>query len=100
MKENTMCYGPNWESCLQWINISWELINRSSRDPSPALPWWDKSRLRLHGRLWFVADVMDWYYPVSLDPYNNTEFFHWQWNGVRVNWENSKLLQLFYIRHW
>lgn len=84
------CYGPCWEPCFAWLNLSMDLINRPSRDPSPPMPWWDKLRLKLHGKLVFHAERMSWVYPTSLDPYNETEFIDWTWQNVLVEWTNSE----------
>jgi len=54
------------------------------------MPWWDKSRLLLHGRLTAAIDEMKWMYHVSLDPYNTTEIMDWTWAGAIVDWTNGK----------
>jgi hypothetical protein len=48
-------YGPCWEGAMAQLNLCLDKIVHPARDPSRPMPWWDKSRLYLHGR--FTSQV-------------------------------------------
>ncbi|VEL41008.1 unnamed protein product [Protopolystoma xenopodis] len=88
LSDMVMCYGPNWEPTMAWLMQRMDDVRRPSMDPSqPCLGWWDRARLLLHGRLSFSAGRFDWLYFTTLEPYNATEIFAWQWTNVSVVWE-------------
>ncbi|KAH8857641.1 hypothetical protein KSF78_0008639 [Schistosoma japonicum] len=90
VKSFNICYGANFEPTMSWLNQRLDDIKPLTKDKSyPPLGWWDKARFILHGRLLIAADIMQWLYSTSLNPYNTTEFFTWQWNNVVVIWENG-----------
>lgn len=45
----TVVWGPCWDPAWTLIGQSVDLLTKPSADPSPPLPWWDKSRLLFHG---------------------------------------------------
>lgn len=45
----TIVWGPCWDPAWTLIGQAIDLLTKPSEDPSPPLPWWDKSRLLLHG---------------------------------------------------
>lgn len=45
----TIVWGPCWDPAWTLIGQAVDLLTKPSEDPSPPLPWWDKSRLLLHG---------------------------------------------------
>lgn len=45
----TVVWGPCWDPAWTLISQSVDLLTKPSADPSPPLPWWDKSRLLFHG---------------------------------------------------
>ncbi|KAF7233007.1 hypothetical protein EG68_04772, partial [Paragonimus skrjabini miyazakii] len=90
LKTVHMCYGSNWEPTVAWLSQRWEDVIPRPRDKSPRLGWWDKVRHLLHGRLYIVSESMHWYYSTSLNPYNATEFFTWQWTRSTVCWETGQ----------
>lgn len=51
----TIVWGPCWDPAWTLIGQSFDLLTKSTVDPSPPLAWWDKSRLLLHGR--WVMDI-------------------------------------------
>ncbi|XP_071094347.1 protein hobbit-like isoform X1 [Haliotis cracherodii] len=86
----TMAYGVCWEPTVALFNLSMDLINKPSIDPSAPLPFWDKIRLLMHGRLTMSIQKMSWQYHASFDPFNTTELMDWTWTGVIVDWTNGK----------
>jgi hypothetical protein len=73
----TFAYGPCWEGCMAQLNLSLDKIIHPARDPSRPMPWWDKCRLYLHGRLTSLIQQSQTIYHVSMDPYNHTESMKW-----------------------
>lgn len=53
------------------------------------MPFWDKSRLLVHGRLTTAINNMKWIYSVSQDPYNSAELLDWTWNNAVTDWTNG-----------
>ena len=90
MESLEVAYGACWEPFTAQYNLAFDLINKPSIDPSRPLPWWDKSRLLLHGRLVMTATRMSWLYHASTDPYNTTEFMDWAWSDLIMDWTNGK----------
>ncbi|KAL3856242.1 hypothetical protein ACJMK2_011019 [Sinanodonta woodiana] len=87
-----MAYGACWEPVVAQYNLSLDLVNKPSIDPSRPMPWWDKIRLLLHGRLTLSAEKMSWLYHASLDPYNTTELMDWSWSNLIMDWTNGKFI--------
>lgn len=71
-------------------NLSFEKISTPSRDPSPAMPFWDKMRLLFHGRLTMIAKQFTVLLHASLDPYNTTEEMELSWHNCGIVWTNAK----------
>ncbi|XP_076453404.1 protein hobbit-like isoform X2 [Babylonia areolata] len=88
----TLAYGVCWEPAVALYNLAMDLINRPSVDPSRPLPFWDKMRLLLHGRLTMAMTRMSWLYHASLDPYNNTELMDWTWTRLLMDWTNGQFV--------
>uniref|UniRef100_A0A6A7FYG4 Protein KIAA0100-like n=3 Tax=Hirondellea gigas TaxID=1518452 RepID=A0A6A7FYG4_9CRUS len=87
----TIAYGPCWEPAMTQFNIALQSINSRSLDPSLPLPWWDKVRLLLHGRLLILADQFKLKLHASLDPYNTTEEMELTWTDLTLDWTNARL---------
>ncbi|XP_078336664.1 protein hobbit-like [Crassostrea virginica] len=85
-----MAYGACWEPAMAQYNLSVDLINKPSVDPSRPVAWWDKIRLLLHGRLTMSVQQMSWLYHASFDPYNTTELMDWSWTDLILDWTNAK----------
>ncbi|XP_048751983.2 protein hobbit-like isoform X2 [Ostrea edulis] len=85
-----MAYGSCWEPAMAQFNLSMDLVNKPSVDPSWPLPWWDKVRLLFHGRLTMSVKQMSWLYHASLDPYNTTELMDWSWTNLILDWTNAR----------
>lgn len=84
-----MAYGACWEPAMAQFNMSMDLVNKPSVDPSRPMTWWDKIRLLLHGRLTMYVKQMSWLYHASFDPYNTTEFMDWSWTDLILDWTNG-----------
>ena len=76
------------------INLAMNRVNRPSVDPSRSLPFWDKFRVLLHGRLTAHVAHASWLYHAALDPRNTTEFMHWAWEQLVLDWTNGGRLWL------
>ncbi|XP_025831839.1 protein KIAA0100 [Agrilus planipennis] len=85
-------FGPCWEPVIAQCNLTFEKIQPISKDPSPPLPFWDKMRLLLHGRLTMEVQQLTILLHASLDPYNTTEEMELTWNKVVMDWLNAKFL--------
>ncbi|XP_017843588.2 LOW QUALITY PROTEIN: protein KIAA0100 [Drosophila busckii] len=85
-------FGPCWEPVMAQCNLSFEKISAPSKDPSPPLPFWDKMRLLLHGRLTLIAKQFTVLLHASLDPYNTTEEMELTWNNCGIVWTNAKIM--------
>ena len=72
------------------MNVALESINRPSLDSSPLLPWWDKCRLLLHGRLTLSVERMTLLLHASRDPYNTTEEMEFRWTDLSFDWTNGE----------
>lgn len=73
-------------------NLSFEKISTPSKDPSPAMPFWDKMRLLFHGRLTMIAKQCTVLLHASLDPYNTTEEMELSWHNCGIVWTNAKVM--------
>ncbi|KAL1488909.1 hypothetical protein ABEB36_014696 [Hypothenemus hampei] len=85
-------FGPCWEPVIAQCNLSFNQISAPSRDPSPPLPFWDKMRLLMHGRLTMIVQKMQVLLHASLDPYNTTEEMALTWENVIMDWTNAKVI--------
>jgi len=89
MKLLNMAYGPCWEPTWSQVSLALNQIKHASVDPSQPLPFFDKLRLWLHGRLTMSVQQSTWLYHASLDPYNKTEFMDWTWTDFVLDWNNG-----------
>ncbi|XP_076059759.1 bridge-like lipid transfer protein family member hobbit isoform X2 [Oratosquilla oratoria] len=92
VKSFTAAYGPCWEPAVSQVSLAFNLISKTSQDPSMPLPWWDKMRLLLHGRLTLMVERMTLLLHASLDPYNTTEEMELTWTDLTMDWTNAKLI--------
>ncbi|XP_012235996.2 protein hobbit isoform X1 [Linepithema humile] len=85
-------FGPCWEPVIAQCNLSFEKILHPSRDPSPPLPFWDRMRLALHGRVTLCVKQLTVLLHGSLDPYNTTEEMELTWTGLELDWTQGKII--------
>ncbi|XP_057569958.1 bridge-like lipid transfer protein family member 2 isoform X4 [Hippopotamus amphibius kiboko] len=77
----TVVWGPCWDPAWTLIGQSVDLLTKPSADPSPPLPWWDKSRLLFHG---------DWHMDIEQANLHQlaTEVHYWasfaQQRGIQI----------------
>ncbi len=74
------------------LNLCLDKIIHPARDPSRPMPWWDKSRLYLHGRFTAQIQHTQLIYHVSMDPYNRTEEMKWVFSHLYFDWTNMLML--------
>jgi hypothetical protein len=63
-----------------------------NKDPSPALPFWDKIRLLLHGRVTLSVQQLTLLLHTSLDPYNTTEEMELTWTDLAMDWTSANFI--------
>ncbi|XP_037084473.1 LOW QUALITY PROTEIN: protein KIAA0100-like, partial [Pollicipes pollicipes] len=85
-------YGPCWEPAMAFFNLCMERVNPPSDDPSPPLTWWDKARLKLHGRVTQSVQQMTLLLHASLDPYNTTEEMELTFTDLVMDWTDGKFV--------
>ena len=73
-------------------NLCLDKIIHPARDPSRPMPWWDKSRLYLHGRFTSQINQAQLIYHVSMDPYNRTEEMKWVFKQLYFDWTNMLMI--------
>jgi len=84
-----MAYGSCWEPAVTQCSIALAYLTGTSLDPSPPLPWWDKTRLMLHGRVLLAARSTQLLLHASLDPYNTTEEMAVGFTDLELEWEEA-----------
>jgi hypothetical protein len=87
----SFAYGSCWEPAMAQCSIALSYLTGRSWDPSPAVPWWDKARLLLHGRLLLVARSSQLLLHASLDPYNTTEEMCIGWTDMELEWSEAQI---------
>ncbi|XP_074535457.1 bridge-like lipid transfer protein family member 2 isoform X2 [Halichoeres trimaculatus] len=88
----TIVWGPCWDPAWTLIGQSVDLLTKPTADPSPALAWWDKSRLLLHGRWMMDIEQANLHQLATEDPYNTTENLHWEWSRLSFDWNPGQFV--------
>ncbi|CAG7827208.1 unnamed protein product, partial [Allacma fusca] len=88
----SVAFGPCWEPVLAQCNLAFENIFSPPRDPSKPLPFWDKIRLLMHGRLYTAVNTLTHLLHASLNPYNTTEEMEVTWTDVAIAWTSGKII--------
>ncbi|KAK4026287.1 hypothetical protein OUZ56_015296 [Daphnia magna] len=87
-----LAYGACWEPVIAQCNLAWDFVSPPSKDPSPALPFWDKMRLLFHGRITLSVQQLTLLLHTSLDPYNTTEEMELTWTDLAMDWTNANFI--------
>ncbi|KAM6464675.1 bridge-like lipid transfer protein family member 2 isoform 2-T2 [Liasis olivaceus] len=88
----TIVWGPCWDPAWTLIGQAIDLLTKPSEDPSPPLPWWDKSRLLLHGDWHMDIEQASLHQVATEDPYNTTENLHWEWSHLSFHWRPGQFV--------
>ena len=86
----SFAHGPCWEPTLSHFSVAMAYVTGRSKDPSPPLAWWDKLRLRLHGRLLMSVKTLKLQMHTTLDPYNTTEEVELTFADANFDWTNCQ----------
>lgn len=88
----TVVWGPCWDPAWTLIGQCVDLLTKPSADPSPPLPWWDKSRLLFHGDWHMDIEQANLHQLATEDPYNTTENMHWEWSHLSFHWRPGQFV--------
>ncbi|KAM4700309.1 bridge-like lipid transfer protein family member 2 isoform 2-T2 [Discoglossus pictus] len=88
----TIVWGPCWDPAWTLVGQYVDLLTKPSMDPSAPLPWWDKSRLLLHGHFSMDIEQANLHQLATEDPYNTTENMHWEWNRLKFAWNPGQFI--------
>ncbi|ELV12096.1 hypothetical protein TREES_T100003578 [Tupaia chinensis] len=88
----TVVWGPCWDPAWTLIGQCVDLLTKPSADPSPPLPWWDKSRLLFHGDWHMDIEQANLHQLATEDPYNTTENMHWEWSHLSFQWKPGQFV--------
>uniref|UniRef100_A0A8C5MXP2 Bridge-like lipid transfer protein family member 2 n=1 Tax=Leptobrachium leishanense TaxID=445787 RepID=A0A8C5MXP2_9ANUR len=88
----TIVWGPCWDPAWTLVGQYVDLLTKPSVDPSVPLPWWDKSRLLLHGHFSMDIEQANLHQLATEDPYNTTENMHWEWNRLKFAWNPGQFV--------
>ncbi|XP_075445376.1 bridge-like lipid transfer protein family member 2 isoform X2 [Ascaphus truei] len=88
----TIVWGPCWDPAWTLVGQYVDLLSKPSVDPSTPLPWWDKSRLLLHGHFNMDIDQANLHQLATEDPYNTTENMHWEWSRLKYAWNPGQFI--------
>ena len=89
--EMQISWSPTYDPAVSQIAYAIDMITPNNIDPSPALSWWDKVRLILHGRLKIHAKTASYHSTVDMiDPNCTNERLVFQFNDFLMNWTPGK----------
>ena len=84
-------WGAAFEPAWMQVGEVAEMLYLPSLDPSPALPFWDRIRIKRHGRFRLSCDKFTVFLLSSRDPYNNTESLVVEMKRFSALWANCRL---------
>ena len=70
----SVAYGLCYEPTLGDVSLAAGLFTSASSNPSPGLPWWDKFRYMLHGRLRASVSELSFHLLSTTSPYHENTY--------------------------
>ena len=86
-----LAWGPCIEPAWAQVGLALDMLNKASVDPSQPMPFWDKIRLLLHGRLIASVQKCNLLWLSTRDPYVSTEQLDMEWQNIYMDWTNGEL---------
>ena len=84
-------WSPTYDPAVSQIAYAIDMITPNNIDPSPALSWWDKVRLILHGKLKIHAKTASYHSTVDMiDPNCVNERLVFKFDDFEMNWTAGK----------
>ncbi|XP_022101959.1 protein KIAA0100-like isoform X3 [Acanthaster planci] len=90
--EMHIAWGPCIEPAWAQVGLAMDMLNKASVDPSQPMPFWDKTRLLLHGRLIASVQKCNLLWLSTRDPYVSTEQLDMEWQNIYMDWTNAHFL--------
>ncbi|EDO41905.1 predicted protein, partial [Nematostella vectensis] len=87
-----MAWGVDTDPATTMVTLAFDNISKASADPSKPLPWFDKVRLLMHGRLHLVVKEWLMYFSATRNPYDITERLEVDWTNCDILWTNGRLV--------
>ena len=85
-----IAWGPCIEPAWAQVGLALDMLNKATVDPSNPMPFWDKTRLLLHGRLIACMQKCNLLWLSTRDPYVSTEQLDTEWQNIYMDWTNGK----------
>ncbi|XP_033627571.1 protein KIAA0100-like isoform X2 [Asterias rubens] len=90
--EMHIAWGPCIEPAWAQVGLALDMLNKATVDPSNPMPFWDKTRLLLHGRLIACMQKCNLLWLSTRDPYVSTEQLDTEWQNIYMDWTNAHFL--------
>ena len=94
--EMHIAWGPCIEPAWAQVGLALDRLNKATVDPSNPMPFWDKSRLLLHGRLIASMQKCNLLLLSTRDPYVSTEQLDTEWQNIYMDWTNGEEFCFWY----
>ena len=93
-------WGPSMEAAWGEFQHAFDRIATRPADNSPALPWWDKQRMKMRGRIVSEMTESTWHHLASRFPYCHEERLCWEWKsaghavspGLQIDWRHGEIV--------
>ena len=92
-------WGPSMEAAWGELQHALDRITSRPADNSPPLPWWDKQRMKMRGRIVSAMNESNWHHLASRFPYCHEERLCWEWKpiapgktGLLIDWTHGTIL--------